>query len=32
MILSELANYINNSKRIQNNKFNAKDSKIKYLR
>ena len=32
MILSELTYYLDNSKRIQNDKFNTKDSKIKLRR
>jgi hypothetical protein len=32
MILSELTYYLDNSKRIQNDKFNTKDSKIKHRR
>ena len=32
MILSELTYYLDNSKRIQNDKFNKKDSKIKHRR
>lgn len=31
-LVSELSHYINHSKRIQNNKFNAKDSKIRNQR
>ena len=31
-LVSELSHYINQSKRIQNNKFNAKDSKIRNQR
>jgi hypothetical protein len=31
-LVSELSQYINQSKRIQNNKFNAKDSKIRNQR
>ena len=32
ILLAELTGYINNSKRIQDNNFKSKDSKIKHLR